>query len=317
MKLTEYINKSDDTLFSFEILPPLKGGSIDALFNRIEPLMEFNPSFVDVTYHREEFVMRQRVDESYSKVSVRKRPGTVAICAAIMHRFNVEAIPHIICGGFSQDDTENALIDLHFLGIDNVLAIRGDNQHGERNFVAEKGGNKNALELIRQIGDMNNGIYLDEELKNPNPTTFCVGAAGYPEKHIDAMNLDNDLNFLKQKVDAGAEFITTQMFFDNQCYFDFVDRCRAAGINVPIIPGIKPITRKKQMYNLPKIFNIDIPVELSQEMSKVETDAAAYQLGVEWCVQQCKELKARGVPVLHFYTMGRSKATSEIARQVF
>ncbi|MBO6517395.1 MAG: methylenetetrahydrofolate reductase [NAD(P)H] [Bacteroidia bacterium] len=317
MKLTEYIEQSKETLFSFEILPPLKGGSIEGLFNRIEPLMEFKPSFVDVTYHREEFVMRQRPDGTYNKVSIRKRPGTVAICAAIMHRFQVEAVPHIICGGFTRDETENALIDLHFLGIDNVLAIRGDNERGERNFNPEQGGNKNALELIRQIDDMNNGIYLDEELKNPTPTNFCIGAAGYPEKHIDAMNLDNDLNFLKQKVEAGAEFITTQMFFDNQRYFEFVDRCRKEGINVPIIPGIKPITRKKQMYNLPKIFNIDIPVELSLEMEKTKTDEAAYKVGIEWCIQQCKELKANGVPVLHFYTMGLSKATKEVASQVF
>lgn len=317
MKLTEHISKAKDTLFSFEILPPLKGGSIDRLFQRIEPLMEFNPSFVDVTYHREEYVMRQRPDGSYNKVSIRKRPGTVAICAAIMHRFQVEAVPHIICGGFTRDETENALIDLNFLGIDNVLAIRGDNQRGERNFVAEEGGNKNALDLIRQIDDMNNGIYLDEELKNPNSTTFCIGAAGYPEKHIDAMNLDNDLNFLKQKVEAGAEFITTQMFFDNSKFFAFVDRCREEGINVPIIPGIKPITRKSQMYNLPKIFNIDIPVELSKAMEKVKTDEEAYAVGIEWCIQQCKELKANGAPVLHFYTMGLSKATKDVASQVF
>ena len=317
MKLTKYIEEAEKTLFSFEILPPLKGGSIERLFSGIEPLMEFKPSFVDVTYHREEFVMRKRQDDSYDKVSIRKRPGTVAICGAIMQRFDVEAVPHIICGGFTRDETENALIDLNFLGIDNVLAIRGDNQRGERNFTPEKGGNKNALELIRQIEDMNNGIYLDEELKNPNPTNFCIGAAGYPEKHIDAMNLDNDLNFLKQKVQAGAEFITTQMFFDNTKYFEFVDRCRAAGITVPIIPGIKPITRKKQMYNLPKIFNIDIPLALSEAMESVKSDEDAYKVGTEWCIEQCKELQQKGVPVLHFYTMGLSNATKEIASKLF
>lgn len=317
MKLIDHIKSANETLFSFEILPPLKGGSIESLFGGIESLMEFKPSFVDVTYHREEYVMRKRSDGSYDKVSIRKRPGTVAICGAIMQRFNVEAVPHIICGGFSRDETENALIDLNFLGIDNVLAIRGDNQSGERNFTAEPGGNKNALELIRQVKDMNNGIYLDEELKNPIPTNFCVGAAGYPEKHIDAMNLDNDLNFLKQKVEAGAQFITTQMFFDNSKYFEFVDRCRGAGITVPIIPGIKPITRKKQMYNLPKIFNIDIPLALTEAMDTVKTDQDAYKVGTEWCVEQCKELKKAGVPVLHFYTMGLSKATKEIASQLF
>lgn len=317
MKLVDHIKSANETLFSFEILPPLKGGSIESLFSGIESLMEFKPSFVDVTYHREEFVMRKRPDGSYDKVSIRKRPGTVAICAAIMQRFHVEAVPHIICGGFSRDETENALIDLNFLGIDNVLAIRGDNQSGERNFTPEPGGNKNALELIRQVKDMNNGIYLDEELKNPNPTNFCIGAAGYPEKHIDAMNLDNDLNFLKQKVEAGAQFVTTQMFFDNSKFFEFVERCRNAGITVPIIPGIKPITRKRQMYNLPKIFNIDIPLALTEAMDSVKTDQDAYRVGIEWCAEQCKELKKEGVPVLHFYTMGLSKATKEIASQLF
>ncbi len=317
MKLTEHIASAKETLFSFEILPPLKGGSIDRLFNSIEPLMEFKPSFVDVTYHREEYVMRGRPDGTYDKVSIRKRPGTVAICAAIMQRFKVEAVPHIICGGFTRDETENALIDLNFLGIDNVLAIRGDNQRGERNFTPEKGGNKNALDLIRQIKDMNNGIYLDEELKNPIATNFCVGAAGYPEKHIDAMNLDTDLNFLKQKIDAGAGFITTQMFFDNEKFFSFVDRCRKAGITVPIIPGIKPITKKKQMYNLPKIFNIDIPVDFSHAMQEAKTEEAAYEIGIEWCVEQCKELKKNGVPVLHFYTMSLSNSTRDIASQIF
>lgn len=279
--------------------------------------MEFKPSFVDVTYHREEYVLRKRPDGSYNKVSIRKRPGTVAICAAIMQKYQVEAVPHIICGGFTRDETENALIDLHFLGIDNVLAIRGDNQKGERNFTPEKGGNKNALELIRQIKDMNEGIYLDEELKNPNPTSFCIGAAGYPEKHIDAMNLESDLNFLKQKIDAGAGFITTQMFFDNSAYFNFVDRCREAGINVPIIPGIKPITRRKQLYNLPKIFNIDIPVDLAKAMDQAKTDEEVYEVGVQWCIEQCKELKAAGVPVLHFYTMGLSDATRRVASAIF
>jgi len=317
MKLTEYINQNKETLFSFEILPPLKGGSIDRLFGNIESLMEFKPSFVDVTYHREEYVLRERGDGTYNKVSIRKRPGTVAICAAIMQRFQVEAVPHIICGGFTRDETENALIDLNFLGIENVLAIRGDNQKGERNFTPEKGGNKNALHLIRQVKDMNNGIYLDTELKNPNPTNFCIGAAGYPEKHIDAMNMESDLNFLKQKVDAGAEFITTQMFFDNAKYFDFVERCKDHGIHVPIIPGIKPITRKTQMYNLPKIFNIDIPVELGTAMEETATDQAAYQVGIEWAIEQCKELKAKGVPVLHFYTMGKSQATQDIASAIF
>jgi methylenetetrahydrofolate reductase (NADH) len=317
LKLTEYIKQADKTLFSFEILPPLKGGSIDKLFNGIDPLMDFNPTFIDVTYHREEYLMRKRPDGTFDQISLRKRPGTVAICAAIMHKYNVEAVPHIICGGFSKDETENALIDLHFLGIENILAIRGDNQKGERNFTAETNGNKNALQLIRQTVNMNNGVYLDEELKNPNPTNFCIGTAAYPEKHIDAPNMQSDLSFLKRKVEAGAEFATTQMFFDTERYFNFVDACRSTGIEVPIIPGIKPITSKSQLYTLPKIFNIDIPEDLCKAIEKADTQEKVEDIGVEWCVAQCKELMKRGAPVLHFYTMGYSRITKRIASQVF
>ncbi len=316
MHLTEYL-KSDKTLFSFEILPPLKGKSIESLYDAIDPLMELKPAFIDVTYHREEYILKKRPDGSYDRVSTRKRPGTVAICAAIMNKYDVEAVPHIICGGFTKDETESALIDLNFLGIQNILAIRGDNQKDERSFTPERDGNANALELIRQIGDMNNGIYLDKELENANETNFCVGAAGYPEKHIDAPNMQTDLKFLKQKIDAGTEFITTQMFFDNQKYFDYVDACRAMGINVPIIPGIKPITKKAHMFALPKYFNIDLPIELSSELEKAKDDNAARQIGIEWCINQCKELHKRKVPVLHFYTMSFSSSTKEVVSQIF
>jgi methylenetetrahydrofolate reductase (NADPH) len=310
MKLTEYF-KSDKTIFSFEVLPPLKGKSIDSLYNAIDPLMEFNPEFVDVTYHREEYIERPRKDGGYDKISTKKRPGTVAICAAIMNKYKVEAVPHLICGGFSKDETENALIDLAFLGIENVLALRGDNLKNERNFVPEKDGNGNSLDLIRQIGDMNSGVYLDQELQNATETNFCIGAAGYPEKHVDAANMQSDLKFLKRKVDAGAEFITTQMFFDNKKYFEYVDLCREAGIHVPIIPGIKPITKKIHLRALPSIFNMDIPEPLASELHDAKEDAAARQIGIDWCIQQCKELKAANVPALHFYTMSFS---SEIGR---
>jgi methylenetetrahydrofolate reductase (NADPH) len=316
MKLTEYF-KSDKTLFSFEVLPPLKGKSIDSLYNAIDPLMEFNPAFVDVTYHREEYIERPRKDGGYDKISTKKRPGTVAICAAIMNKYKVEAVPHLICGGFSKDETENALIDLAFLGIENVLALRGDNLKNERNFVPEKDGNGNSLDLIRQIGDMNNGVYLDQELQNATETNFCIGAAGYPEKHVDAANMQSDLKFLKRKVDAGAQFITTQMFFDNKKYFEYVDLCREAGINVPIIPGIKPITKKIHLRALPRIFNMDIPEPLASELHDAKDDAAARQIGIEWCIQQCKELKAANVPALHFYTMSFSSATKDVVSQVF
>ena len=287
MKLTEYI-KPGKTLFSFEVLPPLKGKSIESLYQGIDPLMEFNPAFIDVTYHREEFIERPRKDGGYDKISTKKRPGTVAICAAIMNKYKVEAVPHLICGGFSKDETENALIDLAFLGIENVLALRGDNLKNERNFVPEKNGNSNSLDLIRQIADMNNGVYQDQELQNVTETNFCIGAAGYPEKHSDAANMVSYLKFLKRKVDAGAAFITTQMFFDNQKYIDYVAMCRAAGIMVPIIPGIKPITTKGQLRALPKLFNMDIPEPLASELEKAKDDTAARQIGIEWCIQQCK-----------------------------
>jgi methylenetetrahydrofolate reductase (NADPH) len=317
MKVTDHIEQANKTLFSFEVLPPLKGKGIESLYNSIDRLMEFQPSFIDVTYHREEYIMKQRRDGNYEKISLRKRPGTVAICAAIMNRYDVDAIPHLICGGFSKDETENALIDLNFLGIDNVLALRGDNQKGERHFEPEPKGNKNSLELIQQIENMNSGIYLDKEQENNIPTNFCVGVAGYPEKHIDAPNLKTDLNFLKRKVEAGSSFITTQMFFDNQNYFEYVKKVRSLGLDLAVIPGIKPLTSKNQIYTLPKIFNIDLPEDLVNEVEKAKDDAAAKQIGIEWCVAQCKELQSAGAPVLHFYTMSLSKTTSIIAKKLF
>jgi methylenetetrahydrofolate reductase (NADPH) len=317
MKLTEKLLQAKDTLFSFEILPPLKGRGIDTLYKAIDPLMDFNPAFIDVTYHREEFVMKKKSNGLYDRVATRKRPGTVAICAALENKYKVDTVPHLICGGFTKDETENALIDLAFLGIKNILALRGDNQPGERNFVPEANGNKNALDLIYQIQNMNNGIYLDEELKEPFPTDFCIGAAAYPEKHIDAPNKESDLNFLKRKIDAGASFLTTQMFFDNGKYFEYVDACKAEGIDVPIIPGIKPLTKKSQLYGLPKIFNIDIPVELSTAVEKAKDDDEVREIGIEWCIHQCKELRKKGAPVIHFYTMGFSQITTRVAREVF
>jgi methylenetetrahydrofolate reductase (NADPH) len=317
MRITDKIKNAQSTLFSFEILPPLKGKSIDSIFNCIDNLVEFNPAFIDVTYHREEYILKKRPDGGFDRVSTRKRPGTVAICASIQNKYKVDAVPHIICGGFSKEDTENALIDLDFLGIENVLALRGDNLKSETHFSPEPRGNHNALELIHQVKNMNNGIYLDEELENPEPTSFCIGAACYPEKHQDAPNEKSDMNFLKRKVEAGAEFLTSQMFFDNTKYFEFVEKCRVEGINVPIIPGIKPLSNKKQLYLLPKIFNTQIPYELSAEIEKAKTDESVKQIGLEWCIAQCKELKAKGVPVLHFYTMGYSELTKAIVKQVY
>jgi len=317
MKITEHISTAKDTLFSFEILPPLKGQDINQIYAGIEPLMEFNPPFIDVTYHREEFIMKPVADGTFRRITTRKRPGTVAICAAIMNKFKVDAVPHLICGGFNREETENALIDLHFLGIDNVLVLRGDNLKHETVFTPEPDGNANALELLLQVKEMNKGHYLDEDLVNPVATNFCIGIAGYPEKHQDAPNLKSDLQWLKKKVDAGAEFITTQMFFDNKAYFDFLEKCKKLNIDIPIIPGIKPIATKKQLTVLPKIFHIDIPEALSDAVEKAKDDKQVKEIGIEWAIQQCKELKAAGVPVLHFYTMGRSDATKKIAEAVF
>lgn len=317
-KVVEHINSANGkTLFSFEILPPMKGENFEQLITNIEPLMEFNPKFIDVTYHREEYVYKRMPNGLLEKRTVRKRPGTVGICAALMHRFDVDTVPHIICGGFSKEETENALIDLSFLGIDNVLALRGDAIKTEKNFTPSENGHHYASDLIEQIVDMNTGNYLDDDLQNKTATDFCIGVAGYPEKHFEAPNLKSDLKFLKQKVDLGAEYIVTQMFFDNEKYFQFVEDCRAMGINVPIIPGLKPITTKRQLTILPSIFHIDLPEDLADAVEKCENNEQVRQVGVEWCSQQSKELMDRGVPVLHYYSMGKSDSIQRIASSLF
>ncbi|MEO7989238.1 MAG: methylenetetrahydrofolate reductase [NAD(P)H] [Chryseolinea sp.] len=318
MKVTEHLkNANGKTLFTIEILPPLKGENIKTLFSNIDPLMEFKPPFIDVTYHREEFVYRKKDGELLEKSTTRKRPGTVGICAAIQNHYKVDTVPHIICGGFSKEETENALIDLNFLGVDNVLLLQGDAIKSESKFVAEPDGHKYASELLEQVVKMNNGIYLDDELQTPSPTTFCIGVAGYPEKHFNAPNLKADIKYLKLKVDMGAEYIVTQMFFDNKKYFDFVDKCREAGINVPIIPGIKPLTGKGQLTVLPKTFHIDIPEELSDEAEKCKDNTSLKEIGIKWCIQQSKELIKKGVPTLHFYSMGKSDPIYRIAKELF
>lgn len=317
-KITEHIARaSGKTQFSMEILPPLKGESIHSLFRAIEPLMEFKPPFIDVTYHREEVVLKKHPNGLLEKKSVRKRPGTVGICAAIMNRFNVDAVPHLICGGFSKEETENALIDLNFLGIDNVLALRGDAIKSEGVFVPEPDGNFYATDLIAQIDAMNHGHYLDSELEGAMPTNFCIGVAGYPEKHFEAPNMKSDLRFLKKKMDLGGEYIVTQMFFDNSKFFEFVKACRAEGIEAPIIPGLKPITTKKQLGVLPRIFALDIPDPLAEAITQAKNDTEVREIGIEWCVQQSKELIEFGVPVLHYYSMGKSDSVLKIAKSLF
>lgn len=316
MKVTQHIQEAKETLFSFEILPPLKGKSIQSIYDGIDPMMEFKPKFVNVTYHREEYIYKEREKGLLEKIAIRKRPGTVGICAAIMNKYQVDAVPHLICGGFSKEETENALIDLQFLGIDNVLALRGDSIKTESTFRPHTDGHSHAVDLIRQITDMNEGMYMldDVELE---PTDFCIGAAGYPEKHFEAMNLQTDLNYLKDKVDAGAEYIVTQMFFDNQKYFDFVKSCREAGIDVPIIPGLKPVKSLNHISFLPKFFHVDFPESLSKELLKCKDNAAVEQVGIEWGIQQSKELKAANAPCIHYYTMSNSSQVKAIAKEIF
>lgn len=317
MQVIEHLAKAKDTLVSFEVLPPLKGKTIAYIYEHLDPLMEFKPSWINVTYHRSETVIRTNAVGVEEKVDVRKRPGTVGICAAIMNHYNVDAVPHIICGGFSKRETEDALIDLQFLGIDNVLVLRGDAEKGQKTFVPEHNGNKQAIELLKQVVGLNNGIYLDKDIINGSKSNFCMGVSGYPEKHFEAPSMEFDLQKAKEKVDAGAQYIMTQMFFDNKKYFEYVDACRSIGINVPIIPGLKPITNKKQLTILPNIFYVDIPTDLSNAMLAATTDEACEQVGTEWLIQQSKELKAAGVPVLHYYTLGKPKVVKDVVAAVF
>ena len=318
MKVTEHIkNANGKTQFTFEILPPLKGQNIQSIFDNIDPLMEFNPPFIDVTYHREEYTYKDVGNGLLKKQVVKKRPGTVGICAAIQNKYSVDAIPHILCGGFTKEDTENFLIDLDFLGIDNVMALRGDAVKSETYFTPEKEGHSYASELVSQISDLNKAIYLDDELKNTSPTDFCIGVGAYPEKHMEAPSLDSDIHFLKKKIKKGAEYIVTQMFFDNQKYFDFVDKCRKAGIEVPIIPGLKPLATKKQLNLLPHRFYVDLPEDLIVEVVKCKDNNAVREVGIEWCINQSKELQKAEIPVLHYYSMGKSSNIKEVSEAVF
>ncbi|WP_420457864.1 methylenetetrahydrofolate reductase [NAD(P)H] [Neolewinella sp.] len=319
MRVTEHFEQAEgQTLISFEVLPPLKGGSMQAIFDTLDPLMEFKPPFIDVTYHREEYVYKKRPSGYYEKTAIRKRPGTVGICAAIMHRYGVDAVPHMLCGGFTKQETENALIDLAFLDVQNVLALRGDARKFEGRFVPEKDGHNFASELVEQIVCMNEGHYLDELVKDEHvsKTNFCVGVAGYPEKHFEAANLEHDLRYVKAKVEAGADYIVTQMFFDNDKYFEYVDACRKVGIDVPIVPGLKPVTKLYQLNSLPRLFHVDLPDDLVCEITKAKTAEARTQAGIEWCTAQSKELKERGAPCLHYYTMGDSSTIHAIAEKV-
>jgi methylenetetrahydrofolate reductase (NADPH) len=316
MKVIDHIKNAKGPLVSFEVLPPLKGKGIEALYKHLDPLMEFKPAYINVTYHRSEHVFKKRIDGSFEKVIVRKRPGTESICAAIMNKYNVDTVPHLICGGFSVNDTEDALLNLQYLGIDNVLVLRGDAAKNETSFESEPNGHRYATELLKQVINLNAGIYLEEDLKATNKTTFCIGVAGYPEKHFEAPNMQADLNYLKEKVEGGADYIVTQMFFDNAKYYSFVKACRDIGINVPIIPGLKPIYTKKQLTVLPKTFHIDLPADLSNEILKCKTDDEVEKVGEEWLLEQSRDLRKNGVPVLHYYTLGRPLMVANVVKNL-
>ena len=317
MKVIDHIkNSNGKTQFTFEILPPVKGHHINSIFDNVDPLMEFKPPFIDVTYHREEYIFNEKENGLLEKKLVRKRPGTVGICAALQNKYNVDAVPHILCGGFSKEVTENFLIDLDFLGIDNVVALRGDAIKSETYFTPNENGHKYASELVSQISNLNNGVYL-EDLEVSSKTNFCIGVAGYPEKHMEAPSIKSDLHFLKEKIKLGADYIITQMFFDNNKYFEFVDLCNKEGIDVPIIPGLKPISTLKQLNLIPHRFHCDLPEPLIKEIIKCKDNSQVRQVGIEWCIEQSKELESKNVPFLHYYSMGRSSNIKAVAEAIF
>ncbi|SDB55919.1 5,10-methylenetetrahydrofolate reductase (NAD(P)) [Flavobacteriaceae bacterium MAR_2010_188] len=317
MKVTDHIKKANGkTLFSFEIIPPKKGKNIKELYDNIDPLMEFKPPFIDVTTSREEYIYIEKEGLLDRKIT-RMRPGTVGICAAIKHKYDVDTVPHVLCGGFSREETEYLLVDCHYLGLDNVMALRGDAMPHQKYFQPTQGGHCYAVELVDQIKNLNKGQYLHNVVEVDDKSNFCIGVAGYPEKHIEAPSINSDLKRLKQKVDAGADYVVTQMFFDNKDYFNFVEKAKEAGINVPIIPGIKPFATKSHLQLLPQVFKIDLPEALIAEVEKCTTNKQVREVGVEWCITQSKELLAAGVPVLHYYSMGKSDNIKAIASSVF
>ncbi len=318
MKITDHLRKSNGkTLFSLEVIPPTKGTGIEDLYRNIDPLMEFKPPFIDVTTSREEYVYIEKGNGLMERKITRMRPGTLGICASIQHKYDVDTVPHVLCGGFTKEETEYLLVDCLYLGIDNVMALRGDAMKGQTQFVASEGGHEKAVDLVNHINDVGRGKYLTDEKRTCEENKFCIGVAGYPEKHIEAPSMKYDLQKLKEKVDAGADYVVTQMFFDNKKYFQFVNEAKEAGINVPIIPGIKPIATKGHLSVLPKTFKIDLPEDLISEISQAKDNAAVKQIGIEWSVAQCRELLDFGVPVLHFYSMGKSDNIKKVAKELF
>ena len=317
MTVIEKINTAKGPLFTFELLPPLKGHSIERAYKAIDRLIEFQPAYINFTSHRNEIVFRERPDGLLEKKIVRLRPGTIALAAAVRYKYNIPVVPHLLCGGFTKEETENVLIEMKFLGIDDVLALRGDPQKGSRTFIPEKNGHTHTYELVKQIVDMNNGKYLEDTLENAEPTHFCIGVAGYPEKHFEAANRQVDMENLKRKVDVGASYIVTQMFFDNKRFCRFREECRKMGITVPIIPGIKPISALNDINLLPQTFHIDLPNDLFTAVRKCKSDSEAREVGIEWAAKQSRELIKLGVPGIHYYTLGRSDNIARIVKASF
>lgn len=317
MDIAENLRISNKTLFTFEILPPLKGRGIDAIYNAIDPLLDFGPSHINITYHAADVEYRTLSNGNLEKRFVKKRPGTVAIAAAVKYKYNIDVVPHIVCGGLDMYEIENILVDLNFLDIHNIFVLRGDPPKGSRVFVPKEKGYSHTTELMEQVNNMNNGIYINSTLKSPVKTDFSMGVACYPEKHIEALNMKTDMHYLKEKVKLGAGYMVTQMFFDNSKYFGFVESCRKEGIDIPIVPGIKPVMSLRDVGMLPQTFNIDLPEELSNELEKCDTDESVYRVGIEWAVKQSKELKDFGVPSIHYYTLGKSDNIREICKEVF
>jgi len=312
--LTKYL-QSKTTAFSFELLPPLKGNSIDSVYRTIDTLREFDPKYINITTHRSEMVYRELPNGLFERVAERHRPGTVAIAAAIQNKYKIPVVPHVLCSGFTESETEYVLMDLQFLGIQDLLLLRGDKARHDKSFIPT--GHEHATDLQKQVNAFNQGFFLDGSKMKKQDAPFSYGMACYPEKHEEAPNMASDLYWAKQKVDAGASYLVTQMFFDNQKYFDFVAECREADIHVPIIPGIKPITLMSQLTALPKIFHVDYPEALSSELAKCKTDAEATEVGVEWCTLQARDLKEQGVPSIHFYSMMATQSVKRVAESVY
>ncbi len=317
MSVIDKIKTAKGPLFTFELLPPLKGHSIERVYSAIDRLIEFSPAYINFTSHRNETIYVERPDGLLEKKVVRKRPGTIALAAAVRYKYNIPVVPHVLCGGFTMEETENVLIEMNFLGIDDVLALRGDPQKGFRTFIPEKNGHTHTYQLIQQIVNMNNGRYLEDSLIGTSPTRFCIGVAGYPEKHFEAPNRQTDMENLKLKVDTGASYIVTQMFFNNSRFFRFRDECRKMGIDVPIIAGLKPISALNDINLLPQTFHIEVPNELVKELKKCKTDEDAREAGIEWATMQSKELIREGVPGIHYYTLGRSDNIARIVKASF